>query len=150
MAAILSLGRWINKDLLVHVFPSPWKPKLQVQSKPPSVSMQVASAWQSCLFKVHSSSSAEKYIWWRHKMETFPSLLALCEENPPVTGWFPSHQASNAGFDILFEMSAQTNGWTNSWVVGVLERNGAHLMSLWWIIIKAMKPTSWRPPGSFR
>ena len=29
-------------------------------------------------------------LWWRHQMETFPLLLALCEGNPPVTGGFPS------------------------------------------------------------
>ena len=27
--------------------------------------------------------------WWRHQMETFSALLALCEGNPPVTGGFP-------------------------------------------------------------
>ena len=26
---------------------------------------------------------------WRHQMETFSALLALCEGNPPVTGGFP-------------------------------------------------------------
>ena len=25
-------------------------------------------------------------IWWRHDTEAFPALLALCEENPLVTG----------------------------------------------------------------
>ena len=24
--------------------------------------------------------------WWRHQMETFSALLALCAENSPVTG----------------------------------------------------------------
>ena len=28
-------------------------------------------------------------IWWRHKMETFSILLALCEDNPPVNRWIP-------------------------------------------------------------
>ena len=28
--------------------------------------------------------------WWRHEMETFSVLLALCEGNPLVTGGFPS------------------------------------------------------------
>ena len=30
--------------------------------------------------------------WWRHQMETFSALLALCEGNPPVTGGFPSQR----------------------------------------------------------
>ena len=34
--------------------------------------------------------------WWHHNMETFSTLLALCEENPPVTGGFPSQRASKA------------------------------------------------------
>ena len=33
-------------------------------------------------------------------METFSALLALCEGNPPVTGWFP-HKGS---FDVFFDM----------------------------------------------
>ena len=27
--------------------------------------------------------------WWRHQMETFSTLLALCEGNSPTTGEFP-------------------------------------------------------------
>ena len=30
--------------------------------------------------------------WWRHQMETFPALLALCEGNPPVIDGFPSQR----------------------------------------------------------
>ena len=29
------------------------------------------------------------YSWWRHQMETFSALPALCEGNPPVTGGSP-------------------------------------------------------------
>ena len=37
---------------------------------------------------------------WRHEMEAFSSLLALCAGNSLVTGKFPSSQtASNADFD---------------------------------------------------
>ena len=31
----------------------------------------------------------QAYTWWRHQMETFSALLALCEGNPPVNGGFP-------------------------------------------------------------
>ena len=37
--------------------------------------------------------------WWRHKMETFSTLLAFCEGNPSVTGGFPSHRPITAGLD---------------------------------------------------
>ena len=34
--------------------------------------------------------------WWRHIMERFSVVLALCERNPPVTSGFPSKRANNA------------------------------------------------------
>ena len=33
----------------------------------------------------YGSLNSLKYSWWRHQMETFSALLALCEGNPPVT-----------------------------------------------------------------
>ena len=42
--------------------------------------------------------------WWLHEMETISMLLALCEGNAPVTGGFPSQRASNAAFDVLFDV----------------------------------------------
>ena len=34
--------------------------------------------------------------WWRHQMETFSALLAICAGNSPVTGEFPAQKASDA------------------------------------------------------
>ena len=33
-----------------------------------------------------------KPAWWRHQMETFSALLALCSGNSPVTGEFPAQR----------------------------------------------------------
>ena len=33
--------------------------------------------------------------WWYHAMEMLSALLAFCEENPLVTGGFPSQRASD-------------------------------------------------------
>ena len=55
--------------------------------------------------------------WWRHQMETFSVLLALCVENSPVTGEFPSQRPVTRGFDIFFDLrlnkrlSKQSLGW---------------------------------------
>ena len=35
-------------------------------------------------------------------METFSALLALCEENSPVTGEFPSQRPVTRSFDVFF------------------------------------------------
>ena len=42
--------------------------------------------------------------WTRHQMETFSALLAPCEENPPVTGGFPSQRPVTRSFDIFFDL----------------------------------------------
>ena len=41
---------------------------------------------------------------WRHRMEIFSMLLALCEENPPVTGRFLSQRPVTWGFDVFFDL----------------------------------------------
>ena len=42
--------------------------------------------------------------WWRHKMETFFALLALCEENPRFTSWFPVERPVVRSFDVSFDL----------------------------------------------
>ena len=42
--------------------------------------------------------------WWRHQMETFSALLALCEENPSVTGEFPAQRPVTQNFDVFFDL----------------------------------------------
>ena len=39
--------------------------------------------------------------WWRHQMETFSALLALCAENSPVTSEFPSQRPVTRIFDVF-------------------------------------------------
>ena len=41
---------------------------------------------------------------WRHQLETFSTLLALCEGKPPVTGGFPSQRIVTRGFDVFFDI----------------------------------------------
>ena len=36
------------------------------------------------------------FSWWRHQMETFPALLALCEGNPP--------RPVTRSFDVFFDL----------------------------------------------
>ena len=55
--------------------------------------------------------------WWRHQMETFSALLALCEGNSPVTGEFPTQRPVTRSFDVFFDLrlnkrlSKQSWGW---------------------------------------
>ena len=40
---------------------------------------------------------------WRHQIETFSALLALCERNRPATGGFPSQRPVTRSFDVFFD-----------------------------------------------
>ena len=64
---------------------------------------------------------------WRDQMETFSTLLVLCEGNPPVTGRLPSQRPVKRSFDVFFDLhlnkrlSKQSK--TNP---GDLRRHGTH------------------------
>ena len=42
--------------------------------------------------------------WWRHQMETFSALLALCAGNSPITGEFPSQRPVTRSLDVFFDL----------------------------------------------
>ena len=42
--------------------------------------------------------------WWRHQMETFSALLAICEGNSPVTNEFPTQRPVTRSFDVFFDL----------------------------------------------
>ena len=41
--------------------------------------------------------------WWRHQMETFSALLAICAGNSPVPGEFPTQRPVTRSFDVYFD-----------------------------------------------
>ena len=57
------------------------------------------------------------YTWWRHQMETFSALLAICAGNSPVPGEFPTQRPVTRSFDVYFDLrpdkrlSKQSWGW---------------------------------------
>ena len=54
---------------------------------------------------------------WRHQMETYPALLAICAGDSPVSGEFPSQRPVTRSFDVFFDLhpnkrlSKQWRGW---------------------------------------
>ena len=46
------------------------------------------------------------YPWWRHQMETFSALLAICAGNSPVPGEFPTQRPVTRSCDVFFLWSA--------------------------------------------
>ena len=54
--------------------------------------------------------------WWRHQMETFSALLALCAWNSPVSGDFPTQRPVTRSFvssdlHLIKRLSKHSRGW---------------------------------------
>ena len=65
--------------------------------------------------------------WWRHQIETFSALLALCAGNS-LTGhrWIPLTKASDADLWCFLWSAPWINGWVNNREAGDLRRHCAH------------------------
>ena len=57
------------------------------------------------------------FTWWRHQMETFSALMAICARNSPVPGEFPAQRPVTRSFDVYFDLrlnkrlNKQPGGW---------------------------------------
>ena len=77
--------------------------------------------------------------WWRHQMETFSALLAICAGNSPVPGEFPTQRPVTRSFDVYFDLrpnkrlSKQSWGWWFETLSCSLwrHRNGGLFCGLW-------------------
>ena len=81
-----------------------------------------------CIFVTPSTITAHPNNdtpWWRHQMETFSALLAICAGNSPVTSEFPSQRPVTRSVDIFFDLR-RINGWVNDRKAGDLRRHPAH------------------------
>ena len=55
------------------------------------------------------------WSWWRHQMETFSVLLALCAGNSPVTDEFPSQRPVTRSFDVFIDLRLNKRLCKQSW-----------------------------------
>ena len=90
-----------------------------------TVSRTTIHAYDSPTHQPHASMSVSTLsksftgliAWWRHQMETFSALLALCAGNSPVPGEFPTQRPVTRSFDVFFDLhlnkrlSKQWWGW---------------------------------------
>ena len=53
--------------------------------------------------------------WWRHQIETFSALLALCEGNSPVIGEFPTQMPVTRSLDVFFDLRGNKQLSKQSW-----------------------------------
>ena len=77
--------------------------------------------------------------WWRHQMETFSALLALCAGNSPVLV-NSSHKGQWRGALMFSLIYAWINDWVTNREAGDLRRQRGHydvivMLGLLWLVI---------------
>ena len=114
----------------VYIWPSDWCHQVNLYSQgwpytlsrsPPSWCMLILSAWIDIIGNIYMVPNyifmISVGIWWRHQMETFSALLAICAGNSPVPGEFPTQRPVTQSFDVYFDLrpnkrlSKQLWGW---------------------------------------
>ena len=65
-----------------------------------------------------NNRQGHNYSWWRHEMETFSALLAIC----PVPGEFHAQRPVTRSFDVFF-ICVWINGWVSNREAGDLRRH---------------------------
>ena len=81
-----------------------------------SITPKCASQWTLSKETFYERKIRLITTWWRHQMETFSALLAVCAGNSPVTG----------GALRLSLICAWINGWVHNREAGNLRSHRAH------------------------
>ena len=94
--------------------------------KPLPEPMLTSHHWSPVTFTWFRATSrrVSKLPWWRHQMETFSVLLAICAGNSPVTGEFPAQRPVTRCFDVFFDL--RPNKWISNREAGDLRHHRAH------------------------
>ena len=66
------------------------------------------------VFEFDTNRTSDRTSLWRHQMETFSALLAICVGNSPVPGEFPAQKPLTRCFDVFFDPNKRLSkqwGW---------------------------------------
>ena len=88
--------------------------------------------------------------WWRHQMETFSELVAICAGNSPVPGEFPAQKPLTRGIDFSL-ICVWINGWVNNREAGDLRRYRAHydVTVMYWLCCYGSSDCGWSLTNKF-
>ena len=93
------------------------------------------------LFPVANPSTQTS--WWRHQMETFSTLLAICAGNSPVTDEFPTQRPVTRSFDVFFDLRLNkqlSKQWWGWWFETPSHPLWRHCNDVWCIVTYHMIP----------
>ena len=77
--------------------------------------------WRLYILDQHKVHSVTLQSWWRHQMETFSALLAICAGNSPVTSEFPAQRPVTR--ILMFSLICT---WMNNGEAGDSRRHRVH------------------------
>ena len=71
-----------------------------------SLQLDGEERWLSdlCAIDYRFAPENERRPWWRHQIETFSALLALCAGNSPVPGELPAQRPVTRSFDVFSDL----------------------------------------------
>ena len=107
MAAILSWFQWSTCIYCMNLAGEKvyWNRPCQYSTNASTALFNVCSVLQKIwLYYLNTTSNDTWYTWWRHQMEIFSALLALCAGNSPVTGEFPAQSPVTRSFNVFFDL----------------------------------------------
>ena len=98
----------------------PWSYKTKVIGVQQRAYSRVTKVYLTC-----HVLAAKQFTWWRHQIQTFSALLAICAGNSPVPGEFPTQRPVTRSFGVFFDLRLN-NGWANNGEAGDMRRYRAH------------------------
>ena len=121
------MGKWRNRRIYtvaVLVVPSP-AVQLDMAARLLFLSNRSQGSGPARDPSVSSIPYGSRVAWWRHQMETFSALLAICAGNSPVPGYSP--QKGQWRGTLMFSLiCVWINDWVNNREAGDLRRDHAH------------------------
>ena len=111
--------KWLRNKFLIKIMYSMW-PSYAIWHHKTSLTLIQVMAWcqllgADLLFELMPACRSDPRAWWRHQMETFSALLALCTGNSPVPGEFPSQRPVTRSFDVFFDLRLNKRLGKQSW-----------------------------------
>ena len=97
--------------------PNQWETSLQCNTVSHWLGANLESALLYVLFCTQAYSTTYNAFngiipsWWRHPMEIFSALLAICAGNSPVTGEFPPQMPLTRSFDVFVDLRLNKQSW---------------------------------------
>ena len=97
-----------------------WKYKNIKKIAHPPLALRHLIIHKSCIKKINLKSACHWVgrpcnAWWRHQMETFSAVLAICAGNSPVPGEFRTQRPETRSFDVFFDLRLNKRLSKRSW-----------------------------------